>query len=131
LFKALIAFFCLYLSAGCTGLPGRSGDVLLKTEMYFGMNRQGGGEVATAEWQAFVDTCITREFTDGFTVVDARGQWQNGNGATEREHSRILIIIHPDTDDLERRIELVRESYKHAFRQQSVLRVTAPVRASF
>ena len=127
----LPSVFCIALVAGCTGIPGRTGDEMLKTEMYFGMNKGGGDSVTSAEWQAFVDTCITREFADGFTVINARGQWRSGSSAIERENSRVLILVHPDTEDADRRLEFVREIYKQAFRQESVLRVTAPVRASF
>ncbi len=103
----------------------------MKTELYFGMNRRDTVPIAQAEWQAFADTCIAREFAGGYTVVAAYGQWKDDSGIVVREDSRVLVIVHPDTEETERSIELIRTAYKHAFRQESVLRVTSPVRVSF
>lgn len=104
---------------------------MLQTELFFGLNKPEGDTVAAVEWQAFVDTCVTPAFRSGFTIVNGSGQWQNEMGIVEKERTKILILLHPADDSSSRLIDYVRDMYKTAFQQQSVLRVTWPVQASF
>lgn len=121
------AVVCI-LQACTSGINSHS---MLRTELFFGLNKPSGDTVAAVEWQAFVDTCVTPAFRSGFTVVNGSGQWQNETGVVEKERTKILILLHPDDDPSNRLIDYVRDMYKTAFQQQSVLRVTCPVQASF
>lgn len=124
----LVLACSVWCAAGCSV---RSGEPMMRTELYFGTHRKHGVPVDSVEWVAFRDTCIARLFADGFTVFDAYGQWRNDSGTIEREQSRVLVVVHPDTDEFERRIEEVRVLYNRVFQQESVLRVTSPVRVAF
>ena len=110
-------------------------EPFIRTELFFGRNITGGGEVSRKDFDKFLSEFITPRFPDGLTVVNARGQFLNSNGEIERERSIVLILLYPVTARREKnaRIEEIREEYKHRFRQQSVLRVDdpAPVGVSF
>lgn len=128
LVRCLVVSIVILAFQACTGAQNFS---LVRTELFFGLNKPGGSIVAANEWQAFVDTCITPAFRSGFTVVDGYGQWQNEAGEIEKERSKILILLHPADATNAHLIEYVRNTYKAAFGQESVLRVTMPVDASF
>lgn len=51
----------------------RTGDPLVQTTLYFGLNRPAGPAITAAEWQTFVDSQVTPRFKDGLTVFDAKG----------------------------------------------------------
>lgn len=129
LIGSIVVCVAVFILQACT--PGIGGDTMLRTELFFGLNKPDGDTVAAVEWQAFVDTCVTPAFQSGFTVVNGFGQWQNEAGVVEKERAKILILLHPANDSSSRLIEHVRNMYKIAFRQQSVLRVSWPVQASF
>lgn len=129
LLRSVLLGAVVIVLGACAGAPGSSS--LLRTELFFGLNKPDGDTVSTREWQAFVDTCITRVFPAGCTIADAAGWWRSEAGTPEKERSKILILIHADDNATDSRVEYVRRAYKAAFRQESVLRVTIPVQASF
>lgn len=87
------------------------------------------GEVDDAAWQRFVADAVAPRFADGFTVLEARGQWRGLDGAVVSERSRVLEIVAADDAAVRQGlIELV-ATYKARFRQQSVLVTQVPVRA--
>lgn len=129
LISSMVVCAVVCILQACT--PGMSSPSMLRTELFFGLNKPDGDTVAAVEWQAFVDTCVTPAFRSGFTVVNGFGQWQNETGVVEKERTKILILLHPADAPSSRLIEQVRDMYKAAFQQQSVLRVTWPVQASF
>src|SRR5437016_3726037 len=51
-----------------------------RTELYFGRSIPGGGEVSAAEWQRFLADVVTPRFPNGFTIVDAAGQYREKKG---------------------------------------------------
>ncbi len=107
------------------------GEVLERTDLFFGMNRSQGGVVTPQEFQDFIDGKVTPRFPDGLTVVEAKGQFRGASGSTEREDSRILILLYSldkRTNDL---IEQIREDYRVEFGQESVLRVDESSCVSF
>jgi hypothetical protein len=97
------------------------GRLLARTELYFGLSRPGGA-VSPEEFQSFVDLEVTPRFPDGSTVVEGRGQFRGGSGVTEREDSRVLILLYALDRSSNARIEEIREAYKGMFDQESVLR---------
>jgi hypothetical protein len=96
-----------------------------RTELYMGMSIPGGGLVASADWEKFLSEVVTPLFPDGFTVLDARGQYREASGNIAKEPSYVLVFLYPTQN---RRvanagIEKIRSDYKKRFSQESVLRV--------
>lgn len=105
----------------------------VRTELYFGLGPvDGRAGVDDAAWQAFLDKEVTSRFPSGLTVVDAYGQWQgDGQTAPERLRSKLVILLHPDTQSQRAAVDAVRAAWKAKTGDQSVLRVTQPAEVSF
>jgi hypothetical protein len=117
------------LAAGCAAVPQGSACREQRVDrLYFGMSMPGG-ETAQAEFDAFVATEVAARFPGGFTIFEARGQWRNAAGQIERESTRVLEVVNGGTEAEEARIAEIAERYRTRFRQESVLRVSAPGRA--
>ncbi len=108
-----------------------TGDPMIQTTLYFGLNRPSGPVITTAEWQTFIDRQVTPRFKDGLSVLDAKGQWLGNDGKLARESSKALLLIHTPGKESETNIETLRSSYKQQFAQDSVMRVDAPVCVAF
>jgi hypothetical protein len=107
-----------------------------RTELFFGTDREDGPDVTEAEFRNFLDTVITPAFPDGLTLLTGDGQFCCGSdNDIIKEKSFVLILLYPLRQRRESsdKIEQIREEYKTAFRQQSVLRVDTllPVLVSF
>jgi len=89
------------------------------------------GAVSDDDWSAFLREAVTPRFPDGLTVWRAEGQWREASGAIVREASFVLEIVHSGDAASEEAVELVRADYRSRFRQEAVLRITAPVRVQF
>jgi Protein of unknown function (DUF3574) len=100
--------------AGETGLER---DVL-----YFGRNRPTGGEVADADWEAFLGAVVMPRFPDGLTIVEAHGQWRGRSGLVERERTELVTVLHPADPASQRAVEEIAMEYKRRFGQEAVLR---------
>jgi hypothetical protein len=119
-----------------TGDPAHPGQTKgwVDTKLYFGLGPADSGEkgVSEAQWRAFLDEEVTTRFPDGLSVVDVYGQWQGKNQTTpERLRSKMLIIDYPDIPENRKKIEAIRQAWKQRTGDQSVLRVTEIVDASF
>ncbi|MDY7015427.1 MAG: DUF3574 domain-containing protein [Cyanobacteriota bacterium] len=101
----------------------------IREELYFGLSLPDGNTLSEAQWQQFLREEITPRFREGLTVIDAYGQWLNSSGMLVREPTKIVILIYPENRD--RAIQEIIDRYKQKFDQESVLRVTSPVRVSF
>ncbi len=95
---------------------------MMRLELVFGLSRAGRPDVVEAEWLAFLDREVTPRFPDGLTVLAGLGQWKSPAGVAVREPARLLLVWVRYTPDLDARIEAVREGWKRAFEQTSVLR---------
>lgn len=103
----------------------------VQTNLYFGLALEAGGEVSEAEWNTFLAEEMTPRFPDGFTVIDAYGQWRDPSLADApiiREKTKLLIIVHPGTAEAERAITEIKSLYKKRFDQKSVFHTDASVR---
>lgn len=117
------------------------GEAFLRTELFFGMSIAAApghpaGMVTEAQWQDFVATRITPQFPNGLTIIDGYGQWLGQDGAVTKEHSKILVLLHPafpqdERTRADRAIEDIRSAYCRLFHQESVLRVTSPASVAF
>ena len=110
-------------------------ETFVRTELYFGTARQNIAPVSDAEWRYFLDFVITKRFPEGLTIITADGQFQDDSGNVIKEKTFVLILLYPlkDREKRNESIEFIRDAYKKAFKQQSVLRVDfgLPVKVSF
>jgi len=136
LLTAVLVALCSGCAAGSSGSvspAGLQGQILhwVKTELYFGMTRRGGGVVSDEEWKAFLAQAVTSRFPDGLTVYDASGQWRGGDGVLVREQTRVVVIVHEKSSGRDKAIREIIALYKKQFDQESVLRVDQPATAEF
>ena len=102
----------------------------IQTELFFGLSKPDGTNVSEDEWNKFVDDYIAPNFEDGFTVVDARGQWMDNENKIVKENSKLVILIYKRSRDLDSSVDYIIDNYKRLFQQESVLKVTLPARVS-
>ncbi len=93
-----------------------------RIELVFGLSRKGRVDVSDGEWAQFLDREVTPRFPDGLTVLAGTGQWRNAAGVVIREPSRVLLVWAHAAPDLDARISAIREAWKSAHQQESVLR---------
>lgn len=114
--------------------PGKSyaePAAAIETTLYFGMALGDGGKVSDEGWSDFLTNVVTPRFPDGFTVVDAYGQWRDtavANAPIVRETTKILIVVHPATAEAEASVAEVKSIYRDLFAQQSVFHTEVSVR---
>ena len=98
----------------------------VETSLYFGLSIPDGGVVADSSWLRFEQDEIVRVFPKGFTVIPANGIWKGRYGLVS-ENTRVVVVLHEMTDSLSASVDTLRERYKAAFRQESVMRVDVAV----
>jgi predicted RNA-binding protein (virulence factor B family) len=103
----------------------------VKSELYFGLSKPGRGRVTEAEWQQFLNRMVTPRLREGLTVINAYGQYLNRSGSLVIESSKLLILVHESSKDREQSIAEIITAYKKTFNQESVLRVTSCIQATF
>jgi hypothetical protein len=64
------------------------------------------------------------------TVWDADGQWRGPGGKIGHERTKVLLLVHPDTEAARQAIRAVIDRYRKAFDQESVLWETSQVCAA-
>lgn len=99
-----------------------STNILIQDELYFGRNKPVG-QVSNQDFQLFLQNEITPRFPDGLTVLDADGQFLGSNGII-KEKTKLLILIHSNSQEDQQEIQEIIDEYKKQFQQESVLRVT-------
>jgi len=102
----------------------------LRTILYFGLARPAG-TITEQEWQTFVRQEVTPRFPDGLTVWEVDGQWRGSDGRIVKERSKVLLLVHADTQKARDAILSLIRHYKQAFGQESVLWETTPVCVMF
>lgn len=113
-----------------------------RTELYFAIGwaegspqRESGidGEAfGEAGWVRFVDEVVTPLFPDGLTIFEATGQWLSDRfESPPKLDTRVIVILHPDTEESDKRIEEIRRAFLELTGQQSVLRVSQAAAVSF
>jgi hypothetical protein len=113
-------------AAGPPRRPTTVSDVWARTELYFGTSRAIDPPVTERQFHEFVEREVTERFPDGLTLLEAYGQFRTSAGVLVREKSFLLILFYPpQMQDAHRRIQEIRQAYKDAYSQESVLRVDA------
>jgi Protein of unknown function (DUF3574) len=101
-------------------------------ELMFGRKIGERIGVSNTAWARFVDREITPRFPNGFTVVDAQGQWRDtDHNKVMREPSKLVQIVLPGTDEDQQRLGEIAAAYKVRFRQQSVGIIVRPACVGF
>lgn len=126
--KNLAFLLIIFIISACSVFKGQK---MTETDLFFGLSKPDGSMISNKDWQAFADTVITKSFTQGSTLIDARGQWLGNDGKLISESSKILIIISKLNPERSKQINLVREKYKKYFQQEAVLRVDKRVKVEF
>jgi hypothetical protein len=114
---------------GCAlAAPGTGATLWLRTDLFFGCAKPDGTVISAAEWEAFLDAEITPRFPEGLTVLEAAGQWQEADGDIIEEHSKVVLLLYPQTAQAESHaeIEAIRAAYEQRFGQDAVLRADEP-----
>ncbi len=107
------------------------GQIVARTELFFGLSRSGGPNITESEFQVFIDKHVTPRFPDGLTLLSGNGQFKDSSGKIVREGSKELILLYTFTRASQAAIEAIRAEYKSAFQQESVLRVDEQSCVSF
>lgn len=101
-------------------------------DLYFGRDIEGRAPLTDAEWANFTRQEITPRFPDGFTVIDATGQWLNPDThIIGGEASKVVRIAAPYDAGLAARVSAVTGAYRRQFHQRAVGITSAPVCAAF
>jgi Protein of unknown function (DUF3574) len=119
----------LLMIAGMTGCaaqsatpcaPGTGTSVEIFT-LFMGKAIPGRDDLTDKEWQTFLDTTVTANLPDGYTVFDANGGWMNRvTHKTVREGTKVLLVALPEAPDSLAAINRIRNAYQVKFRQQLV-----------
>ncbi|HEU0015391.1 MAG TPA: DUF3574 domain-containing protein [Longimicrobium sp.] len=134
------ALLAALLLAGCApaarpapvpASPAPAGQEWVAERLYLGRGIPGGGTVGDAELDAFVREVVTPRFPDGLTLYHAHGQWRDATGAIVREQTLVVEVLHPGAPGADAALREIAAEYRRRFRQQSVLRVTAPAAVVF
>jgi hypothetical protein len=110
----------------------RQSELFARTELYFGRSKSDGSTVTEEELRRFLDREVTPRFPSGLTLVSGTGQFRGSSGMITREDSVLLILLYSTADNQSSaKVDRIRESYKQAFQQESVLRVDSRGCVSF
>jgi Protein of unknown function (DUF3574) len=100
------------------------GVLFVRTELFFGAAKSDGSDVTEDEFQQFLDIEVTPRFPEGLTLLAGRGQFRKARGVIVEERSWVLMLLYPlsarEVSSL--KIERIRQAYKKAFQQESVMR---------
>ena len=97
-------------------------------KVYCGMSSRNG-EVSEADWLRFCDRYVSAAFPDGYTVIDAAGYWRSGSDATEKERTKIILIVAPA--NVREKVRSIARQYQKQFHQEAVLVSCSDAEADF
>jgi hypothetical protein len=111
-------------AGGRTLLPPFPAELFTRTELFFGSLRSDKPSVSEEDFLRFLNDTITPLFPNGLTLLTGLGQFLNAQGVVQQEQSWLLILLYPvgERGDNNGKVEIIREEYKQAFDQESVLR---------
>lgn len=111
----------------------------IETRLFFGLGNEFVGlreeiplDTPGVDWETFLHTDVVPTIGHKFTVLRGEGCWEYAeNGETVRESSRVLLLVHPDTAEINEKLESLRRKWCERYHQESVLRVSSEVVARF
>ena len=98
---------------------------MVRTELYFGRDMPGKGEVSDVEFEGFLAEVITRELPEGLTLLDAYGQYEDAGGAIIKQATKVMLVFHEGTGQESSAIDRVVSDYRERFGGAKVMRSTA------
>ena len=104
---------------------------MTKYELFLGQNIGTTERVSDEDWRRFLADDVTPRYPDGFTVLEASGQWRDPMGTIVSEQSRNLVVIARDPVSELPKITAIRDTYKTRFRQDAVLFLQSQICAGF
>src|SRR5512138_3679215 len=118
--RLAVAGMLLVITPAVAGTDSIPCDTSLQTrqvaQLLFGRNVEDQLRVSETEWSDFVAREVTPRFPDGFTIVDAAGQWRDARrGSILHEGSKLIEIVLPGGGDDRIKIEAIAEAYKRRF----------------
>jgi 2-iminobutanoate/2-iminopropanoate deaminase len=126
IFRTTLLAVAVCISAVPVGAqPGETVKVVER--LYFGRDMGGRGTVSAREWERFVAE-VAAPRVPGLTAWAAHGAWREASGATAREPTFVMEVMHAPGDGVSARLDTVAWEYAARFGQQSVLRTTGAVR---
>lgn len=103
-----------------------------RTDLFFGRNIPGGGQVTAQEWKIFTDSVVSPRFPEGYTEWDAAGKWlDTETKQTISEDTKVLTFVGKKSPKREALLDSVTQAYIRRFRQQAVLRINTRVKFRF
>ena len=127
-FTKLSTFFLLTVFLTFTGCVHCTDAGWREYKIFCGMSSKNG-EITEADWQRFCDEHVTTAFPDGYTSMEAIGHWKGNSNMTERENSRVLLIVAPA--DAKEKVMTIAKKYREMFEQEAVLVLTSTGEAIF
>lgn len=124
----------LFLPAlgGCGSDDGSSEEgTWVQTEIYMGMNIPGDGVVTEADFQLFLEQVVSLEFPLGVTVYDSYGQMLEPDGDVEKQHTKVMLLVHEDSEENARAVERVIDAYRERFGEPQVMHTTTRIDVEF
>jgi Protein of unknown function (DUF3574) len=110
---------CAVQTAASCG-PGLGAPVAVFT-LFLGKAIPGRKDLMDAEWRAFLDTTVTANLPNGYTVLDANGGWMNPvTHKTVNEGTKVLVVALPEVPGSLAAIDRIRTAYQIQYRQQLV-----------
>ena len=132
--RSIFCGFVLLLAIVANAQEDVCENCWIRTELYFGLSIPSGGKVKKSEWKKFMKEQVTPLFSDGSTVIEARGQWLDSNtNQTINEKSKVLIVLYPvgEHEKRDQDLKAISDYYIKTFEQQSVMRVDAFANVQF
>jgi hypothetical protein len=132
-YRRLIEAAVVAVSLGACAQPGAPAvctaplKPALEIDLYFGRDKQGGGEVSEAEWASFLADTVTPRFPDGLSVLNVEGQARESSGRIVRERTKLLVVVVFDAPAHQGRIREIVQAYNGRFGQHGVFWSEHPV----
>ena len=94
--------------------------------LFFGLSIPDGGMVSDSAWRVYLKDVVTPALPEGFTVYRTEGQWLDPRGVLVKEPGMVVEVHHPAGVPADSVFERIATEYRLRFRQDAVLRATAP-----
>ena len=132
-YRRLIEAAVVAVSLGACAQPGAPAVCTAplkparEIDLYFGRDKQGGGEVSEAEWASFLTDTVTPRFPDGLSVLNVEGQARESSGRIVRERTKLLVVVVFDAPPHQGRVREIVQAYNGRFGQHGVFWSEHPV----
>lgn len=131
MFRLIMALCMIASVGGCAArthpecAPALGPSVAVFT-LFLGRSIPGRDDLTEQEWQAFLDTTVTSNLPNGYTVFDANGGWMNPiTHRSIKEPTKVIVAALPEVPASLVAINRIRTAYKIRFAQQLVAMTVA------